>query len=216
MENTTEKKVAEILLSIKAVTLNLTKGYTWVSGIIAPIYCDNRMTISFPKERQKIVDYFIQTIKENNIEFDTLAGTATAGIPWAAFLAEKLEKPMIYVRSKQKGHGKGNQIEGVLKPGQKVLVIEDLISTGGSSILAVESVRGAGGDVVGCLAIFTYLFPESKEKFNNANCPLYVLSNFDSLIDVAEEQNFLTSEEKKAALSWNKDKTGWAKKVGLE
>jgi len=211
-----EKKVAETLLSVKAVTLNLEKGYTWASGIITPIYCDNRMLISYPDERKTIIDGLIKTIEENGIEFDVLAGTATAGIPWAAFLAEKLNKPMIYIRSKAKGHGKENLIEGVLEPGKKVLVIEDLISTGGSSLKAVEAVKKAKGDVIGCLAIFTYLFPESKEGFKNADCPLYTLSNFRTLIDVAVEKNYISAEEKEAALSWSEDKTGWAKKVGLE
>ncbi len=211
-----DKQTAEILLSIKAVTLNLKEGYKWTSGLIAPIYCDNRMTISHPEERQRIVDSFIKTIKDNNIEFDVLAGTSTAGIPWAAFLADKLNKPMVYIRSSHKGYGKGKQIEGDLTQGKKFLVIEDLISTGGSSIAAVESVKEAGKEVVGCLAIFTYLFPESKEKFDNINCPLYTLTNFKTLLEIAEEKKYLTSEEKQAAMSWSENKSGWAKKVGLE
>jgi len=212
----TETLVAETLLSIKAVTLDLKKGYKWVSGIIAPIYCDNRLLISYPAERKIIIDAFVKTIEDNKIDFDILAGTATAGIPWAAFLAEKLNKPMIYIRSKAKDHGKENLIEGKLEPGKKVLVVEDLISTGGSSISAVNAAKEAGGNVVGCLAIFTYLFPEATESFKNNSCPLYTLSNFEVLIQTAATKNYVTEEEKNAALSWSVDKTGWAKKVGLE
>lgn len=208
--------VAETLLSIKAVTLDLKKGYKWVSGIIAPIYCDNRLLMSYPVERQKIVDYFLQTIKDKNIKFDALAATATSGIPWAAWLAEKLSQPMVYVRSKIKDHGRENLIEGNLETGKRYLVIEDLISTGGSSLKTVEALKNAGGQVVACLAIFTYLFPEAQTAFTNAHCPLYTLSDFEVLINVAAAENYISTEEKAAALSWSADKTGWAKKVGLE
>lgn len=211
------KEVAGILLSIKAVTLELKKGYKWTSGIIAPIYCDNRMIISFPEARQKITQYFIKKIKENDLEFDVIAGTATAAVPFASFLAYELKKPMVYIRHKSKDYGAGKSIEGLLETGQRVLIIEDLVSTGGSSIRSVQICRDeATAKVVGCLAIFNYLFPEAKQAFKEADCPLYTLSNFNTLIEVAEEKNYLTSEEKTAALSWNADKTGWAKKVGLE
>ncbi len=212
----TEQKIAEILLTKKAVTLDLKKGYKWVSGIIAPIYCDNRVLMSYPPERQIVIDALLNTIKENNIEFDVLAGTATSGIPWAAFLADQLNKPMVYVRAKIKDHGRENIIEGVLELGQKVLVIEDLISTGGSSLSVVEALKEAGNEITACLAIFTYLLPESAEGFGKADCPLYTLTNFKTLIEVAEEQNYISTEEKQAALSWSQDRWDWAKKVGLE
>ncbi len=211
-----KKQVAEILLKIKAVTLNAKEPYRYVSGILSPIYCDNRLLMSYPEERTKIRDFFLELIKENNLEFDVVAGVATSGIPHAAWIADKLNKPMIYVRGKAKEHGKTNQIEGKLEKGQKVLVIEDLVSTGGSSVRAVNAVKEAGGEVVCCLAIFTYEMEKAKKQFEEANCKLLTLSNFSTLVGVASENNYITEEEKNKVIEWNKMPADWGKKMGYE
>ena len=211
-----KKQVAEILLKIKAVTLNAKEPYRYVSGILSPIYCDYRLLMSYPEERTKIRDFFLELIKENNLEFDVVAGVATSGIPHAAWIADKLNKPMIYVRGKAKEHGKTNQIEGKLEKGQKVLVIEDLVSTGGSSVRAVNAVKEAGGEVVCCLAIFTYEMEKAKKQFEEANCKLLTLSNFSTLVGVASENNYITEEEKNKVIEWNKMPADWGKKMGYE
>ncbi len=190
-----EKEIAKILLDIKAVTLRPSEPFKWVSGIYAPIYCDNRLIISYPEKRSLVVGCFLDVIKQNNLEFDVVAGTATAGISWAAWIAKALGKPMIYVRGKSKDHGKENQIEGKLEQGQKVLVVEDLISTGGSSFNAVEAVRAAGGIANDCIAIFTYEMEKSIKKFEEGKCNLFTLSNFSTLIKTAVENNFINEKE---------------------
>ena len=190
-----EKEVAKILLEGGAVTLSPTKPYTYASGIKSPIYCDNRVLMAYHDKRKKIVEYFVEVIKEME-EFDVLAGTATAGISWAAWIADKLEKPMIYIRGKSKEHGKQKLIEGNLEQGQKVLIVEDLISTGGSSIAAVEAVREFGAEVTGCIAIFTYELEKSKNKFEEAKCKLVTLSNFSTLVEIASETNCINEEDK--------------------
>ncbi len=213
---TTSQDVAKILLEIKAVTLSPEKPYRYASGILSPIYCDNRLLMSYVDKREQIINHFIQTIKQNSLQFDIIAGTATAGIPHAAWLAEKLKKPMIYIRAGAKEHGKTNQIEGKLEKGQKVLVIEDLISTGGSSVAAVEAVRNAGGIVTDCLAIFTYEMQKAKDKFKESNCNIITLSNFTTLIRIAGDNSYISADSVKKALEWNKDPQGWGKKIGLE
>lgn len=204
-----EKEIAEILLKVNAVTLRPKEPFTFVSGIKSPIYCDNRLIISHTVERKIIIESFLKKIE--GLKFDIVAGTATAGIPWAAWIALKLDKPMIYVRDKPKGHGKENQIEGRLEKGQKVLVVEDLISTGGSSVAAVEAVRNAGGDVIACVAIFTYGFKKSKSAFEQAKCKLFTLTNFDTLIDVAVKADYIDEEDRDNVLSWNKNPEQWGK-----
>ena len=213
---TTSQDIAKILLEIKAVTLNPEKPYKYASGILSPIYCDNRLLMSYVDKREQIINYFIETIKQNNLQFDIIAGTATAGIPHAAWLAEKLKKPMIYIRAGAKEHGKTNQIEGKLKKGQKVLVIEDLISTGGSSVAAVEAVRNAGGIVTDCLAIFTYGMQKAKDKFKESDCNIITLSNFTTLIHIAAEQNYIKKQAANTVLEWSKDPANWGKKMGFE
>ena len=208
------KEVAKILLEIKAVTLNSNKPYRYTSGILSPIYCDNRLLMAYPEKRKKIIGFFIEKIKENNIEFDVIAGTAIAGIPHAAWLADKLNKPMIYVRAKTKEHGKENLIEGRLEKGQRVLVIEDLVSTGDSSVNAVESVKKEGGIVDHCLAIFTYDMEKAKERFENANCKLLTLTNFITLVSVAVENDYINKKEQEIILQWNKDSENWGHKFG--
>jgi len=207
------EQIAKLLLEIKAVTLNLKQPYRYTSGILSPIYCDNRLIISYPDKRQQVIDAFLKLIEEQNIQFDIAAGTATAGIPHAAWLADRLNKPMVYVRGKAKGHGKQNQIEGVLEKGQTTLVIEDLISTGGSSVAAGLSLREAGATVNDCIAIFTYQMQKSIDAFKEADIHLHTLSDFTTLINVAVQENYITEEEKKLALEWNQDPANWGKKV---
>lgn len=207
---------AKILLSIKAVTLDAKKPYRYASGILSPIYCDNRLLMSYPQKRKKVVDFFLAKIEDIGLDFDIIAGTATAGIPHAAWIADRLDKPMIYIRGRSKDHGKENRIEGKLKEGQKVLVIEDLVSTGGSSVSAVEAVMETGGSVVACLAIFTYGMEKAKKRFEEAGCPLYTLSDFSTLIEVAEKEGYLGPEEAKMVKEWNKAPAEWGKRVGFE
>lgn len=210
------KKVAKVLLEIKAVTLSPKEPYTYTSGIKSPIYCDNRLLVSYPEQRRIVRDCFIKLIEENNMEFDVVAGTATAGIPHAAWIADKLKKPMIYIRSKPKDYGKENLIEGQLLPGQKVLVIEDLVSTGGSSVAAVQAVRDAGGQVEYCLAIFSYQLKKAEDKFNEANCRILTLSNFSTLVKIAKKMEYITKEDLKIVLEWNSIPDGWGKKHGFQ
>jgi orotate phosphoribosyltransferase len=198
------KEVAKILLGIKAVTLN------------PPIYCDNRLLMSYPEKRKKIIDHFVEVIRERNLDFDVVAGIASSGIPHAAWLAERLGKPMIYIRKKTKEHGKENLIEGKLEKGQKVIIIEDLISTGGSSVNGVEAVRNQGGVVEHCLAIFTYEMEKAKKNFRNAKCELIALSNFTTLIEIASETNYINPGDKQKILEWNKDPENWGGKMGFE
>jgi len=207
-----KKDVAKLLLEKRAVTLNPGQPYTFASGIKSPIYCDNRLLISYPDAREKIVDAFLKTIKENKIEFDIVAGTATAGIAWAAWISEKLKKPMVYIRSNAKEHGKGNAVEGKIGMGDKVLVIEDLISTGGSIIGAIDGVLSAKGIVIACLAIFTYEMESAKEKFSERNLPCYALTDFTTLIDTAVNNNYIGEEEKGKVLEWNKNPEEWGSK----
>src|SRR5687768_13260400 len=168
--NVTAREVAEYLLEIKAVVLNSKEPFTWASGLKSPIYCDNRKTLSYPKVRTYIKTAFADIISEEFKSCELIAGVATAGIPHGALVADVLNKPFVYVRDKPKAHGLGNQIEGNLDKGQKVVVIEDLISTGGSSLKAVEALRVAGADVLGLGAIFTYGFEKSVKAFEQAGC----------------------------------------------
>lgn len=201
------KTISKILLDTKAVTLNPKEPYTYASGIRSPIYCDNRILMSLPRERKEIIQAFLKILE--GLEFETVAGTATAGIPWAAWVAEIYNKPLIYVRSKSKDHGKQNLIEGRLDKGQKVVVIEDLISTGGSSVSAVEAVKEAGGIVTDCVAIFTYEMQKAAAKFEEAKCNIHTLTNFSTLANVAGEQGHIDAEQREIVLEWNKDPEGW-------
>ncbi|MCP3682710.1 MAG: orotate phosphoribosyltransferase [bacterium] len=203
--------VAELLLKTHAVTLRTDPPYTWTSGILSPIYTDNRILMSYPLERRKIIDAFANAIKENELEFDTIAGVSTSGIPWAAWLAEGLNKPMVYVRKAAKGHGKENAIEGKVEKGEKVLVIEDLISTGGSSVAVVEALRTAECKVVACVAIFNYELKKGIDKFKKADCNLISLTNFSTLIELAAEQGYIKEDEKQKVLEWSKDPETWGR-----
>lgn len=210
------KEVAKLLLDIKAVALNAKEPYRYTSGILSPIYCDNRLIMSFPQKRRQIINTFLELIEEKGYEFDVIAGVATGAITYAAWLAEKLDVPMIYIRGKAKGHGKQNQIEGKLEKGQKVLVIEDLISTGGSSASACAAVRQAGGEVTNCLAIFSYQMQSAKENFKDIEVELTTLTEFSTLVETASELGYITAEEKEKVLAWNQDPQEWGKKMGYE
>ena len=177
MLTTSPSQIAQALLDIGAVKISLDPPFTWSSGLKAPIYCDNRLIISHPKTRQLLIKAMLEVIDKQFSELEVIAGTATAGIPHAAFLAQVLDLPMIYVRSSPKGHGMHNQIEGQLEKGQKVLMIEDLISTGGSVLKAAQAVEAAGGQVIGVLAIFNYLLQVGKDNFAKAGFPLITMSN---------------------------------------
>jgi len=214
--NETAEDVAKILLEIKAVTLSPQKPYRYASGMLSPIYCDNRLLMSYPDKRRKIIAYLAELIKERHLEFDVVAGIASSGIPHAAWLADKLGKPMIYIRKEVKEHGKENLIEGKLDKGERVLIVEDLVSTGGSSINGVEAVRSQGGVVNHCVAIFTYEMEKAKDAFRNANCELVTLSGFTTLIKTAKEMEYISPEESGKVLAWNKDPQNWGRKMGLE
>ncbi|MHC4322557.1 MAG: orotate phosphoribosyltransferase [Planctomycetota bacterium] len=207
------EEIARVLLEKKAVTLNAQDPFTFASGIRSPIYCDNRQMIAYPEEREQIVDAFIN--KSQNYDFDIVAGTSTAGIPWASWISDKMNKPMAYIRGTKKGHGAGNQIEGADVEGNKVLVIEDLISTGGSSFSAVEAVREAGGICVAVVAIFTYDFQKARRIFKEGDCELLTLTDFSTLVNVVKKDKILTDRELTLALSWNKDPQNWGPKHGF-
>ena len=199
------KHVAENLLSIKAVSLQPSNPFTWASGIKSPIYCDNRLVLSFPEKRSVVVDGFVEEIKANYASADVIIGTSTAGIPWGAMVADKLNKPFGYVRSSNKTHGKGNKIEGKVEPGQKVVVVEDLISTGGSVKDVVDSLREAGAKVIGVVAIFTYLLPAAEECFHTLQVPYSTLSNYDVLIDVALKNEYIKESDMEKLKAWKQD-----------
>lgn len=197
-----QNEVARALLEIKAVQIKTEGFFTWTSGIQSPIYCDNRLTMSYPAIREKIAKAFVEKIKSSNLKPDVIAGCATAGIPHAAWLATELNLPMVYVRSSPKGHGKGNQIEGLIEEGQKVLVIEDLISTGGSSIDAANVLGEVGAEVLGVFAIFTYGLEKADNNFKQANLSLETITNFDHLLKVLIEDQEITNEDEARLLDW--------------
>ncbi|HJG49309.1 MAG TPA: orotate phosphoribosyltransferase [Limosilactobacillus ingluviei] len=204
--------VAKNLLDIQAVTLRPEAPFTWASGLKAPIYTDNRLTISYPWVRRNIYIGMIDHIKAHfGVEnVDVIAGTATAGIPHATLVAERLQKPLIYVRSKPKDHGQGRQIEGVLKAGQKVVVIDDLLSTGGSVLNAVKVVQAAGGEVLGVVAIFSYELPALTANFAAAKLPFYTVTNYTTLIDEAIKQGIVSDDQKASLHAWRQAPERWS------
>jgi len=204
-------KVAEFLLQIKAVKLNPQLPFTWASGLKSPIYCDNRVTLSYPNIRTFIRQTFAEAILEQYGKPDVIAGVATGGIAQGALVAQELGVPFIYVRSSAKEYGMGNQVEGYFERGQRVVVIEDLISTGGSSLKAVEALRDAELDVKGLLAIFTYGFHLATENFNNAKCPFLTLSNYDILLKKALDNNTISESDLNTLEEWRKDPNNWNK-----
>ncbi|WP_143352914.1 orotate phosphoribosyltransferase [Enterococcus villorum] len=206
-----EQKIAKDLLEIQAVFLSPNEPFTWASGLKSPIYCDNRITMSYPKVRKEIAKGLAEKIKKAFPEVEVIAGTATAGIPHAAWVAEILDLPMVYIRSKAKAHGKGNQIEGRIFEGQKMVVIEDLISTGGSVLEAAEAAKREGANVLGVAAIFTYELPAGKENFEKAGLPLFTLTNYSELIEAALEEKYIDEAELTLLKEWKKDPKNWQK-----
>jgi len=214
--NKSSETVNKILLKLKAVTLNPGKPFRYASGILSPVYTDCRVLIGYPEERNQIRDLYIEAIKESGIEFDIVAGTATAGIPHAAWIANKLNLPMIYVRGKAKDHGKENLVEGPLEKGQKVIVIEDLVSTGESSINSVNSIRAIGGEVTHVFSIITYGIGSGEESFKQNNLELVSLTTFTEVVEEAKNMGYINEAETEVVLDWISNPKEWAKKQGLE
>jgi orotate phosphoribosyltransferase len=206
---TNEKAVAEKLLQVEAIKLNPDTPFTWASGWKSPIYCDNRRVLSFPFVREFIKSEMCNIIFDQFGDGALLAGVATAGIPWGAMAADQLKLPYIYVRPKPKEHGLGNQVEGFYEAGQKVVVIEDLISTGNSSLQVVEVLRDKGVEVIGMVSIFTYGFPMANERFKQARVPLRSLTNYATLIALAAEKQLFTPEQQQTLLNWQSDPGNW-------
>lgn len=198
-----QHEIAAALLSIGAVELRPKSPFTWTSGIKSPIYCDNRLTMSSPTVRKQIAEALATSIREFFPETNVVAGTATAGIPHAAWVSDVLNLPMVYVRSKAKEHGRGNQIEGKIEAGQKVIVVEDLISTGGSSIDAVHALEKQGCEVLGVVCIFTYHLKRADELFEEAGIPYVSLTNFDALIEEATVAKQISDEDKPQLIEWH-------------
>ena len=206
---TNEKAVAEKLLQVEAVKLSPDKPFTWASGWKSPIYCDNRKVLSFPYVRDFIKSELCNVIFEHFPEADALAGVATAGIPWGAMAADQLKLPFMYVRPKPKEHGLGNQIEGSFKKGQRVLVIEDLISTGKSSLQVVDVLRAAEVEIIGMVSIFNYGFDQASKAFESAGVVTRSLTNYPAMIELAIERGIVSEADKALLLNWSKDPAGW-------
>lgn len=202
--------LARALLSIDAVVLQPADPFTWSSGRRAPIYCDNRRTLGVPSVRNAICDGFAEIVAAHALGPATWVGTATAGIPHAAWLADRLNQPMAYVRSSAKSHGRQNQIEGMVTAGDEVVIVEDLISTGGSALAAVDALRSAGTHVRAVLAIFTYGLDAAADAFREANVPLYTLTDYDTLIDVARSRGAVSDDELETLRNWRRDPAAWS------
>lgn len=205
----TAKHFAEKLLQIKALQINLQKAYTWASGWRSPVYCDNRKVLSFPHVRDFVKSELANMVLEHYPDAEVIAGVATAGIAHGVMAADLLKLPFIYVRSKAKEHGMGNQIEGVLQQGQKVVVIEDLVSTGKSSLQVVEVLRTEGAEVLGMCALFTYGFPVADEAFAKAGVPLHTISNYTALTELGEETQLIPADQQASLEQWRLDPSGW-------
>jgi orotate phosphoribosyltransferase len=206
-----EKQIARQLLQIKAIKLNPAKPFIWASGWNSPIYCDNRKTLSYPEVRASIRDNFVRIIKEKYPDTEGIAGVATGAIAHGVLVAEILNLPFIYIRSSAKGHGLENLIEGYYEAGQRFVVVEDLISTGGSSLKAVNALRNAGCKVLGMIAIFTYGFGTAVDNFSAADCQLDTLSNYEILLQAATESGFISGNEIATLQEWRKSPETWKK-----
>ena len=206
---TNEKAVAEKLLQIQAIKLNLETPFTWASGWKSPIYCDNRKTLSFPYIRDFVKSELCNVVFEKYPEAEMLAGVATAGIAWGAMAADQLKLPYIYVRPKPKEHGLGNQIEGFYEKGKKVLVIEDLVSTGKSSLQVVDVLKNAGIEVIGMVSLFTYGFDVAQQAFDQYKLPYQSLTNYETLISLAIEKGIVSADQQTVLLNWRKDPANW-------
>jgi orotate phosphoribosyltransferase len=209
----TAKKTSELLLQINAIKLNPKNPFTWASGWKSPIYCDNRITLSFPPIRNYIREEFSKNIEKQYGKPDVIAGVATGAIGIGMLVAEYMGLPFVYVRPEPKKHGRQNQVEGFLQKGQNVVVVEDLISTGGSSLLAVEALKEAGANVKGMVAIFTYGFDVSVQNFKNANVELHTLSNYDNLLELAVAKKYITEEEQHTLQEWRVSPSTWGVEV---
>jgi len=207
----TQKEFASRLLQIKALQINAEHPYTWASGWFSPVYCDNRKVLSHPYLRDFVKSELANMVLEHFPEAEVIAGVATAGIAHGVMAADLLKLPFIYVRSKPKEHGMGNQIEGELLAGQKVVVVEDLVSTGKSSLQAVEAIRAAGAEVIGMCALFTYSFPDAWEAFKKANVPLKTISDYNALMEIAAEQHLISEEQKITLAQWRTAPDVWGR-----
>ncbi len=212
----TAAQTAKSLLQIKAIKLNINKPFRWASGLNSPIYCDNRKSLSFPKIRTYIRQELAKAINNQYGDVNVIAGVATAGIPQGALVAQELGLPFIYVRSAKKEHGMTNQIEGVLNANQSVVVIEDLVSTGKSSLNAVKALREAGAVVKGMVAIFSYGLKIAESNFKEENCPLVVLSDYEALIKEAIENGYISESDQKSLLEWRKNPQAWSDSVQVK
>ncbi|EEY35384.1 orotate phosphoribosyltransferase [Pseudoleptotrichia goodfellowii] len=201
-----KEKIAKVLFDVKAVKISVNEPFTFASGIKSPIYCDNRYILGFSEERDIIIDGFVEKIDK---DVDVIVGVATAGIPWASFIADRMKKPLSYVRNKPKEHGRGKQIEGADIKGKKVVVIEDLITTGKSSLIAVEVLQKEEVAEQEVMAIFSYGFDKARENYEKYNCKFSSLSNFDTLIKILEQLKYLTEKEAEIALDWSRNPEGW-------
>ena len=206
---TLAKEISRDLLKIKAVYLKPEEPFTWASGIQSPIYTDNRVTLAYPETRTLIEDGFVEKIRAEFPDVEVIAGTATAGIPHGAIIADKMNLPFAYIRSKPKDHGAGNQIEGRVEPGQKMVVIEDLISTGGSVLDAIAAAKREGADVIGAAAIFTYELPKADKNFSEAGVKLVTLSNYTELIHLAEQEGYINAEGLALLKRFKEDQENW-------
>ncbi|MDR2977185.1 MAG: orotate phosphoribosyltransferase [Streptococcaceae bacterium] len=202
-------QIAKDLLSINAVTLSPSEPYTWASGIKSPIYTDNRVTLAYPEVRTRIEDGFVEKIRAEFLEVEVIAGTATAGIPHGAIIADKMNLPFAYIRSKPKDHGAGNQVEGKVSKGQKMVIIEDLISTGGSVLEAAAAAEREGADVLGIAAIFSYELPRADQNFSQAQRKLVTLTNYSHLIEIAQKTGYVTDSELILLKKFKENQESW-------
>ncbi|MBQ2187328.1 MAG: orotate phosphoribosyltransferase [Bacteroidales bacterium] len=209
-EKDTALALANFLLQIKAIKLNPASPFTWASGLKSPIYCDNRITLSYPNIRTFIREAFVRICTERFGKPDLIAGVATGGIPQGALVAQELGLPFCYVRSEAKSHGLNNQVEGIVPQGASVVVIEDLVSTGKSSLAAVEALREKGAKVKGMMAIFTYQLDAAAEAFKKANCDLVTISNYEALITKAVEENYVSDDQMQSLKEWRQNPQKWS------
>ena len=209
-EQETSMALASFLLQIKAIKLNPANPFTWASGLKSPIYCDNRVTLSYPQVRTFIREGFVKMCLDKFGKPDVIAGVATGGIPQGALVAQELGLPFVYVRSEKKSHGMNNQIEGVINSGQSVVIIEDLVSTGKSSLNAVEALREKGAVIKGMLAIFTYGMEVATENFKNNKCELFTLTNYNALIQKAAEESYIREDDLASLIEWKNNPQVWS------
>lgn len=212
----TSKTVAKILLELNAVSLNSKKPFRYASGILSPVYTDCRVLMAYPTKRRLIRDFYIDAIKKSGVSFEVVAGTATAGIPHAAWISDKLNLPMVYVRGKAKDHGKENLTEGIIKKGQNAIVIEDLISTGESAINSVKAVRTAGGQISHVFSIITYGIKKAEDSFKENNLKLVSLTSFQDVVEKAKDLGYIKKADIQLILEWIANPISWGKKMGFE